>query len=148
MELIMEPIETKEEEFVGFPKTETNFLNNLWGVKYYQETHATDFYCHYRNMIMASLKKKGDVLVWQNNTVLAEDEQLSPTFEELILTVVLIIIDSRLPGHIKHEYFHLIGKNGSIMDYKTEILAEVPAFLRALSDQSPLSERDDDLHSR
>ncbi len=39
----MEPIETKEEEFVGFPKTETNFLNNLWGVKYYQETHATDF---------------------------------------------------------------------------------------------------------
>ncbi len=98
---------------------------------------------------MASLKKKGDVLVWQNNTVLAEDEQISPTFEELILTVVLIIIDSRLPGHIKHEYFDLIGKNGSIMDYKKEILTKVPAFLRALeSDQSSLSERDDDLHSR
>ncbi len=98
---------------------------------------------------MASLKKKGDVLVWQNNTVLAEDEQISPTFEELIFTVVLIIIDSRLPGHIKHEYFDLIGKHGSIMDYKKEILAKVPAFLRALeSDQSPLSERDDDLHSR
>jgi hypothetical protein len=148
MELIMEHIETKEEEFVSFPIKETNFLNNLWGVKY-QETHATDFYCHYRNMIMASLKKKGDVLFWQNNTVLAEDEQISPTFEELILTVVLIMIDSRLPGHIKHEFFDLIGKNGSIMDYKKEILAKVPAFLIALeSDQSPLSERDDDLHSR
>ena len=143
----MEPIQTQQEEVLGSPLKGSHFFD-LWDVQFKQETCVTDFYCHYRNMIIASLKKKGDIILWQNSKVLAEDEQLSPTFEELILTIVLLLIDSRLPGHIKDEYVHLIGKGESVMDFKTEILAEVPAFLRALSDQSPLSERDDDLHSR
>jgi hypothetical protein len=102
-------------------------------------------------MIIASLKKKGNIILWQNSKVLEEDEQLSPTFEELILTVVLLIIDSRLPGHIKDEYMHLIGKSESIMDFKTEILAEVTAFVTAKESKyagTTLPKKDDDLRSR
>jgi hypothetical protein len=65
-----------------------------------------------------------------NNSVLLIDEQLSPTFEELILAVVLGLIDNRLPGHVKSHYQPLLGKSKSLMDYKTDILAKVPTFLK------------------
>jgi len=143
----MELCQTQQEVF-GISNKEIYFFD-LWGVKYNQETTVSDFYSHYRNTIIASLKKKGDIILWQNNKVIAEDEQLSPTFEELILSVVLLLIDTRLPGHIKDKYIHLIGKSGSIMDFKTEILAEVTAFLTALeSKYSPSPKHDKDLHSR
>jgi len=127
----MEPIQTRQEEIFDISPEERHFLY-LLGVQYKQETSVTDFYDNYRNMITTSLKKKGDIIVWQNNKMLEKDEELSPTFEELIFTVVLILVDTRLPGHVKDEYFHLIGINRSIMDYKMEILAEVPAFLTAI----------------
>ncbi len=53
-----------------------------------------------------------------NNKVLAEDEQLSPTFEEMILAYVLGLIDIRLPGHVKKHYCHLIGLTNSIIDFR------------------------------
>jgi hypothetical protein len=144
----MELKQTQQEEVLGIPLKESHFFD-LWDVQYKQETCVTDFYCHYRNMIIASLKKKGNIILWQNSKVLEEDEQLSPTFEELILTVVLLLIDSRLPGHIKDEYVHLIGKGESVMDFKTEILAEVTAFFTAQESKcTTLPKKDDDLHSR
>ena len=143
----MELIQTQQEEVLGIPLKESHFFD-LWDVQYKQETLVTDFYCHYRNMIIENLKKKGDIILWQNSKVLAEDEQLSPTFEELILTIVLLLIDSRLPRHIKDEYVHLIGKGESVMDFKTEILAEVTAFFTAQESKCTLPKKDDDLHSR
>jgi hypothetical protein len=56
-----------------------------------------------------------------------------------------------LPGHVRNEYFHLVRINRrSIMDYQTEILAEVPAFLTALesSHDASQSKSDDDMLSR
>jgi hypothetical protein len=55
-----------------------------------------------------------------------------------------------LPGHVKNEYCHLMRISRSIMDYQTEILAEVPAFLTALESNhdGPQSKSDDDMLSR
>ncbi len=64
--------------------------------------------------------------------MLAEDEQLSPTFEEMILAYVLGLIDIRLPGHVKKHYCHLIGLTNSIIDFRTDMLAKVPVFLREI----------------
>jgi hypothetical protein len=98
MVFIMEAIvETKQEEEGSHAKPD--FLH-LLSVEYKEGASATDFYNHYRRTVMTSLKKKGDVIMWQNGAIMAEDEQLSPTFEELILTMVLTLIDARLPGRV------------------------------------------------
>ncbi len=81
---------------------------------------------------MACLKKKGDVILWQNNTVLEEDEKLSPTFEELIFANVLGLIDIRLLGHVRDKYYQRIGDARSLMDYQEDILNNVIKFLTEL----------------
>jgi len=52
---------------------------------------------------------------------------------------------------VRNEYFHLVRMSRrSIMDYQTEILAEVPAFLTALESNHDASQAksDDDMLSR
>jgi hypothetical protein len=98
---------------------------DLFDCQYQQRTGPVEFYNQFRNLVIASLKKKGDIITWQNDTVLMEDEQLSPTFEELILFTVLLLIDPSLPGQVMHKYRHLLGSTKSLMDYRDNILAEV-----------------------
>ncbi len=98
---------------------------DLLNCQYEQRTGPVGFYNQFRNVVIASLKKKGDVLIWQNDSVLMEDEQLSPTFEELILSTVLLLIDPSLPGQVMNKYRQLLGSTKSLMDYRDNILAEV-----------------------
>jgi hypothetical protein len=104
------------------------------------------FYNQYRSLVIASLKKKGDTIVWRNSCVLTEDEELSPTFEEIILANVLCLIDARLMGHIRDKYCQLLGETKSLMDFQEDILAGVPDFLTEIessfeSDRPPKSSR-------
>jgi len=119
---------TKLEEDLDFHQKKIH-LFNLFDLHYQQGASSVHFYHELKNAIIANLKKKGDIITWQNNMVLTEDEQLSPTFEELILAVVLSLIDIRLPGHVQNQYCHLLGQAESIMDYRTDILGKVPTFL-------------------
>jgi hypothetical protein len=80
-------------------------LKDLLDLQYHQECSAVNFYRGYRNRVIASLKKKGNIIKWQINNVLDEDEQLSPTFEELILINFLTLIDNQLPGHVSRPVF-------------------------------------------
>jgi hypothetical protein len=127
----------------GIQQKKTQFRQML-GLKYEQEAGAKGFYNLYRNLVIASLKKKGDFIMWQNNKVLTEDEQLSPTFEEMILTVVLGLIDTRLPEHIMDHYDDTLGSTKSMMDYKSDILARVPVFLKEIEDSTAASAVDAD----
>jgi hypothetical protein len=107
------------------------------------------FYDQFRNLVVASLKKKGDIIMWQNNAILTEDEELSPTFEELILGIVLGLIDIRLPGHVCDSYHEADGKAKNLMDYKKEILGKVPFFLSEIGPNlSAMSKSEEDLFSR
>ena len=98
---------------------------DLLNCQYEQRTGPVGFYNQFRNVVIASLKKKGDIITWQNDTVLMENEQLSPTFEELILSTVLLLIDPSLPGKVGNKYRNLLGSTRSLMDYREIILAEV-----------------------
>jgi hypothetical protein len=110
-----------------------SLLANLLDLRYQPDASIKGFYNQYRNVVMACLKKKGDVIFWQNNTVLTNDEQLSPTFEELILANVLGLIDVRLLGHVKDKYSNRLGDaRRSLMDYQADILSNVPNFLTEL----------------
>jgi hypothetical protein len=118
----------------GIQQKKTQFRQML-GLKYEQEAGAEGFYNLYRNLVIASLKKKGDIIMWQNNKVLTEDEQLSPTFEEVILANALYLIDTRLPEHVGEHYHDLLGSTKSMMDYKADILAKVPTFLMEIENK-------------
>ena len=109
----------------------------LSDLQYQPETKAGTFYEQYRNLVVGSLKKKGYTITWQNNMILAEDEKLSPTFEELILDNVLGLIDTRLPRHVRCHYFELMEEEDSLMDFKNDILDKVPSFLEELKTVFP-----------
>ena len=104
----------------------------LSDLQYQPNTKAATFYEQYRNLVTGSLKKKGYTITWQNNLILAEDEKLSPTFEELILDNVLGLIDTRLPRHVRSHYFELMEEQDSLMDFKNDILDKVPTFLEEM----------------
>jgi hypothetical protein len=117
---------------------------NLFDLEYQKGTSVFDFYSQYRNLFVASLKKKGDKILWQNR-VLTDDEQLSPTFEDLILANLLFLIDVRLPGCVRDHYQHLIDKTKSLMDYKEDILSRTPEFFREIEGEfCTISEKDGD----
>jgi hypothetical protein len=109
----------------------------LSDLQYQPNTKAATFYEQYRNLVIGSLKKKGYTITWQNNMILAEDEKLSPTFEELILDNVLGLIDTRLPRHVRSYYFELMEEQDSLMEYKNDILDKVPSFLEKMKIVSP-----------
>jgi hypothetical protein len=104
-------------------------LFHLFGLQFKPGESTLRFYDQFRNLVIASLKKKGDAIIWQNNAILTEDEKLSPTFEELVLGIVLGLIDIRLPGHVCDSYHDEDGKGKNLMDYKADILEKVPFFL-------------------
>ncbi len=130
----MEPAKMKNDDCNILKKRS---LFHLLDIQYQQETSILDFYNQYRNVVIACLKKKGDVILWQNNTVLEEDEKLSPTFEELILTNVLGLIDIRLLGLVRDKYYLRIGDARSLMDYQEDILNNVIKFLPELDTNLP-----------
>jgi len=146
--IIMVPIKIKVDEDDDVHYKEIFFFN-LLDLQYKSENSAVGFYDQYRNLIVASLKRKGDTIEWQNDTILAEDEQLSPTFEELIFANVLSLINARLPEHVRNNYYHLIEKTKSLMDHRADILEKVPIFLEEINGSPPvISKIDDDLSSR
>jgi hypothetical protein len=127
----------------------TVHLFHLFGFKFKPGESTESFYDQFRNFVISSLKKKGDIIVWQNNAVLTEDEQLSATFEELVLAIVLGLIDTRLPGHVCDSYHDEDGKVKTLMDYKTDILAKVPFFLSEIGpNPSTMSKSEEDLLAR
>ena len=81
--------------------------------------------------MIANLKKRGDTIHWQN-AELQQDEKLTPTFEDTILLNVLTLIDTRLPTHVRDHYHHHMGRDKSLMDFKTDILIKTPVFISEL----------------
>ena len=141
-------IDVKLEELIDNHKKEKHFLD-LFCHEHKQTQAAVDFFNQFRNLVVDCLKKKGDIILWQGGAVLTEDEQLSPTFEELILVVVLSLIDIQLPGLVKNEYDHLLGKEKSLMDYRADILDKVPTFLSTIeTSHHDISKSDSSLVAR
>jgi hypothetical protein len=131
----MVPVLLKMDEDPSLQQKELHFLD-FFGLRNQCKSDAVVFYNKFRSVVMENLKKKGDVITWQNNRVLKEDEELSPTFEELILAVVLELIDISLPDQMRKEY--LLGKREkSLMDYKSDILAKVPTHLIGIGANLP-----------
>ena len=83
-----------------------------------------------------SLRKEGAVLLYKNNDVLEEDEELSPTLENFIVLTWLERIDPRLPDKTAAAFGHQITGNTSLRDLQPEICVRIPAMLQELDEAS------------
>ena len=72
---------------------------------------------------MANKAKQGDLIKWNGETM-QSDEKLSPTFEDMILLIVLGLVDPRLPEYVKSHYAPKM-EDSRLMDFKTDIFTNV-----------------------
>ena len=115
-----------------------HFLNIL-DVKYNPSTATPiSFYNEYRTVIVNNLAKTGDVIKYKNNQRLEQDEKMSPMVEDLILLNVLREIDPRLPAYVKIHYNHKMQTEDKLMDFKSDMLINVPSFLEQLNSDNQL----------
>ncbi len=79
-----------EDFYIGQKKVHIN----LSDLQFQPYNSAVAFYEQYRNLVITRPRKK-DIITWQNNRVLGEDKELSPSLEEFVLDSVLGLIDTQ-----------------------------------------------------
>ena len=122
-------------------------LFNIIDLNYNDSTMTpTGFYNQYRMIIMNNLAKTGDVIRYKSATLLTANEIMGPTFKDIILLQVINLIDTRLPQHIRNVYSHKIDQNLRLMDFKSDILVNIPKFRREIEEREQLSAMRTDTH--
>ena len=121
---------------------------NILDVKY-DDTKMTpiSFYNQYRTVVVNNLCKTGDVLKYKNNEPLAQDEKMTPMLEDLLLLNVIREIDSRLPAFVKAHYNHKMKKDERLMDFKSDIMVNIPSFILQLESAEQMNSFKEDLPS-
>ena len=113
---------------------------NLLDVKYDPlKMTPIAFYNQYRTMISTNLSRKSDVIKYKDNIVLEKDEAMTPMLEDLILLDVIREIDIRLPGFIRLHYTHKMSTSDKLMDFKNDIMNNIPNFLLQLEKEENFS---------
>ena len=105
---------------------------NIMELKY-DSTKMTpiSFYNQYRTLVSNNLGRKNDKVKYKN-LVLGEDEKMTAMLEDIILLDSITEIDPRLPAYIKNHYTHKMEKSDKLMDFKSDIMVNVPVFLELM----------------
>ena len=98
------------------------------------------FYKQYRASFLDNLRKKNDKVMFKNGTLLTEDEQLSPSFENAIVLWTLEKIDPRLPAKVKKNYGHQMTGNVTLRDIQPVVFENIADMLEEL-DNSPTTSK-------
>ena len=112
-------------------------------VKYdHEKTTPIAFYNKYRTIVVNNLAKARDVIKYKNNEILDRDEKMTPMLEDIVLLNVISEIDARLPTFVKNHYNHKMMPADRLMDFKTDILINIPSFLSDIekNEQNNLSQ--------
>ena len=92
------------------------------------------FYNQYRTIVCNNLGKTGDAIKY-NNTALQSDEKMTPMLEDLVLLNAVGMMDQRLPGFLKTHYNHKMKEDDRLMDFKSDIMVNIPKFLEQLNSE-------------
>ena len=107
-------------------------------ITYSSEVLPQVFYKQLRSAFQQNLRPSGDVIKYQNNRVLETNEELSPSFENVIIMLALKEIDPRLPRKVRKEFEHRLSeKNISLMDIQPSIFQAIPTMLEELNKDGP-----------
>ena len=112
---------------------------NILDLKFDKSTmKPIGFYNQYRSVVMNNMAQRDDPIKYKNK-VQASNETIGPCFEDIIFINVLTCIDARLPRHIKSAYAHKLGEKQRLMDFKGDILVNIPKFLEEMEEKEQLS---------
>ena len=128
-------INTYLEQYYNIRKQGAHFFS-INSIRYTAGDSYQNFYMELHGALEDSLRKEGAVLLYKNNDVLEEDEELSPTLENFIVLTWLERIDPRLPDKTAATFGHQITGNTSLRDLQPEICVRIPAMLQELDEAS------------
>ena len=97
-----------------------------------EKTTPISFYNQYRTIICNNLGKSGDIIKYKSNTALTADEKMTPMLEDIVLLNAVGLIDQRLPAFLKMHYNHKMKQEDRLMDFKGDIMVNIPKFLEQL----------------
>ena len=125
-------ITDKLRENYDIQKKGVHFLNIIdiqWDPT--QDVTYAAFYNTYRTHILNNLRRQGEVVLWQGDGRLAQDEKVTPMLEDIIVYNVLGLIDSRLPALVREKFGAQMRQNKSLRDLKGEIFIAIPAMIKS-----------------
>ena len=112
---------------------------NILDLKFDKSTmKPIGFYNQYRSLVMNNMARKDDPIKYRGKAQ-PSNETIGPCFEDIIFINVLTCIDARLPGHIRSAYAHKLDKNMRLIDFKADILVNIPKFLEEMEEKEQLS---------
>ena len=97
------------------------------------------FYKQFRTDFVNNLRKEGELMTHKGGQALAEDEILSPSFEDAIVLWALEKIDARLPKKVRKDYEHRLTGNTYLIDLQVTIFQSIPSMLEDLNRQADLN---------
>ena len=59
-------------------------------------------------------------------------KEMMPMLEDIVLLYVIREIDTRLPAFVKKHYNHKMKDEDRFMDFKTDLLIDIPKFLEEI----------------
>jgi hypothetical protein len=93
-----------------------------------------NFYMELHGAVEDSLRKRGELLLFRNSEPLEDDEEMSPTLENMVVLIWLERIDPRLPKKVSDTFAHQMVGNTSLRDLQPIISARLPSLLQELDE--------------
>ena len=116
-----------------------NFLN-ITNHTFANGTNPQVFYKQFRADFLNNLRKTGDKMEHKGpGKTLAEDEVLSPSFEDAIILWSLEKIDARLPKKVKKDYEHRLDNATYLIDIQATVFQAIPAMLEDMEKEAGLN---------
>ena len=97
------------------------------------------FYKQFKASFVENLRKKGETLNHKGGKVLAEDEVLTPSFEDAIILWALEKIDVRLPQKVRRDYEHRLSGGTYLIDLQVTIFQSIPTMIEELNKQAEVN---------
>lgn len=121
------------EQYYHIQKSGAHFLS-ISEIRFNPSDSFENFYMELHGAVEDSLRRQGEILIYRNNEELDEDEEMSPTLENMIVMMWLERIDPRLPKKISSTFAHQMVGNTSLRDLQPIISARLPALIQELDE--------------
>lgn len=121
------------EQYYQIQKTGAHFLS-ISDIRYNPGDSYENFYMELHGAVEDSLRKQDELLLFHNSEPLDEDEEMSPTLENMVVLMWLERIDTRLPKKVSATFAHQMVGNTSLRDLQPIICARLTSLLQELED--------------
>ena len=121
------------EQYYHIQKSGAHFLS-ISDIRFNAADSHENFYMELHGAVEDSLRKQGELLLFRNNEPLQEDEEMSPTLENMVVLLWLERIDPRLPKKVSATFAHQMVGNTSLRDLQPTICARLPSLLQELDE--------------